>query len=74
MRRKTGQKHFKSLTIGRKGRGWGMRTPRLGAWVANSCMGRGSGYSGGRFGGWYNRGRVDLWFGERREGSGAGGS
>ena len=72
MRRRTGQKLFKSLTIGRKGGGWGVRKPRLGAWVTNNWRGRGGRYSGGRFGGWNNRGRVRLWFGEGREGSGAG--
>ena len=71
MRGRTGQKLFKSLTIGRKGRGWGMRKPKLGAWVTNDWMGRGGRCSGGGSGGRYSGERVDLWFGERREGSGS---
>ena len=50
MRRRTGQKHFKSLTIGRKGGGWGVRKPRLGAGVTSNWRGFGGGYSGGGLG------------------------
>ena len=46
MRRRTGQKHFKSLTIGRKGRGWGVEEIKLGAEGADNWR---------DFGGRYNR-------------------
>ena len=74
MRRRTRQKHFKSLTVGRKGGGWGVRKPKLGAWLTNNWMGRGGGCSGGRYWGRYSGEWVELWPGDRREGHGAGGS